>query len=204
MIEFKNIDLTFENKSIFENFNLTVHEGEKILLKAPSGKGKSSLLKILLGFIKVDQGAILFDNKMLSKHSISYFRKNMSYISQDVDLRDKIVWNLIKEIFSYKANKHINITKDKVLDYLDFFDLEDDTINKPLTQLSGGERQRIGLIICILLDRKIWLLDEITSGLDKDLKKKVVDYVLTQEKTMLIISHDKIWTENGIVKIEEW
>ncbi|WP_099191810.1 ABC transporter ATP-binding protein [Tepidibacter mesophilus] len=204
MIKFKNINLRFDNKVIFENFNMNIMDGEKILLKSPSGKGKSTLLKVLLGFHKIDSGEISFDSKKLEKNNLVYFRTNIAYLSQDVELRNQNIWDLIVEIFSYKYNKHIKITKDKFLDIANYFDLPKDIIKKEVRELSGGERQRLGLVICILLDRKVWLLDEVTSGLDNDMKQRVVDYVLNQDKTVLIVSHDNIWSENYIVRIEEW
>ncbi|WP_459195836.1 ABC transporter ATP-binding protein [Wukongibacter baidiensis] len=204
MIRFKDINLSFKDKVVFQNFNMEVSKGEKVLLSAPSGKGKSTLFKLLLGFQKFDGGEILFENKKLEKNSLAYFRRNIGYVSQDVDLMNKKIWDLLLEIFSYKYNKHIEITKEKFLGLTQYFDLPADIMEKEVRQLSGGERQRLGLIICILLDREVWLLDEVTSGLDKDMKEKVVDYILKQDKTMLIISHDKIWSKNDIVKIEEW
>lgn len=204
LINFKNVNLRFQDKEIFHNFNMDIKKGEKILLNAPSGKGKSTLFKMLLGFQKLDSGHIVYNGINLEKNNLIHFRSNIGYVSQDVDLMNQKVWNLINEIFSYKNNKHIDINKEKVIKFAQYFNLPLDILNKETKQLSGGERQRLGLIICILLDRQVWLLDEITSGLDKEMKEKVVDYVLKQDKTVLIISHDRIWAENEIVRIEEW
>ncbi|SHK33097.1 ABC transporter ATP-binding protein [Paramaledivibacter caminithermalis] len=204
MIEFKNINLRFDDKVVFENFSLKINKGEKILLNSPSGKGKSTLFKLLLGFEKLNSGEILFNGKRLNKNNLLYFRKNIGYVSQDVDVRKDRVWNLIEEIFSYKNNRHIKISKHYIIMNLQYFKLSEDILEKEVRQLSGGERQRLGLIICILLNREVWLLDEVTSGLDEDTKEIVVDYVLKQNKTILIISHDRIWCKNDVVRIEEW
>ncbi|MFD3157106.1 ATP-binding cassette domain-containing protein [Haloimpatiens sp. FM7330] len=204
LIQFKDINLKFKDKIIFDNFNMDVLKGEKIVLNAPSGKGKSTLFKLLLGFQKIDRGTILFNNKILEKKTLVYFRKNIGYVSQDVDFKNGKIGDLIDEIFSYNCNKHIKITKEQITHLVEYFNLPKDTLEKEVKQLSGGERQRLGLIICILLDRPVWLLDEVTSGLDKYMKEKVVNYVLKQDKTVLIISHDKIWTENNLVRVEEW
>ena len=204
MIEFKNIDLSFNNRKVFGNFNLKVNRNEKVVLIAPSGKGKSSLFKLLLGFQKPDKGEIIFDEKVMNKNNLSYFRKNIAYVSQDVDLRKISVGCLIDEIFQYKQNRHCNIQRTQVEQTMATFKLSEDVLDKQVSDLSGGERQRIGIVICILLDRSVWLLDEVTAGLDKEMKEIVVDYVIKQDKTVIVISHDKIWSNNEAITIREW
>ena len=204
MIQFKEINLAFGDQVVFADFNLNIAEGEKVLLRAASGRGKSTLFKLLLGFQRFDQGEILFKGRRLERNNLFYFRRNIAYVSQDVDLRNLKVWDLINEIFDYKYNRTISITKEKVMELIDFFLLPADLITKEVGQLSGGERQRLGLIICIMLNRPVWLLDEITTGLDQKRKKVLVKYVLKQHKTVLIISHDQIWSKNNLVRVEEW
>lgn len=204
MIQFKEINLAFGDQVVFADFNLNIAEGEKVLLRAASGRGKSTLFKLLLGFQRSDQGEILFKGRRLDRNNLFYFRRNIAYVSQDVDLRNLKVWDLINEIFDYKYNRTIPITKEKVMELIDFFLLPADLITKEVGQLSGGERQRLGLIICIMLNRPVWLLDEITTGLDQESKKVLVNYVLQQHKTVLIISHDQIWSKNNLVRVEEW
>ena len=68
--------------------------------------------------------------------------------------------------------------------------------------MSGGERQRLAIIISVLLKRNIFFLDEITSALDKHLKKKVADFFVEKDDwTAIIISHDPVWLENQSVKV---
>ncbi len=204
MIQFKEINLAFGDQVVFADFNLNIAEGEKVLLRAASGRGKSTLFKLLLGFQRFDQGEILFKGRRLERNNLFYFRRNIAYVSQDVDLRNLKVGDLINEIFDYKYNRTIPITKEKVMELIDFFLLPADLITKEVGQLSVGERQRLGLIICIMLNRPVWLLDEITTGLDQKSKKVLVKYVLKQHKTVLIISHDQIWSKNNLVRVEEW
>lgn len=204
MIEFKDINLKFDDKTVFKNFNMSIAEGEKILLKAPSGKGKSTLIKLLLGFQKPNTGEILFNNHKLSKDTVHYFRENIGYVSQDIDFQNKNVWELMSEVFSFKVNKNMNFSKEKVLNLFTYFNLSFELLKKDINQLSGGERQRLGLVVCILLDRPVWILDEVTSGLDETLKAKVVQYILKQNKTIILVSHDSIWTNNNVIRLEEW
>lgn len=203
MIKFKEIHVSYEGKQVFEDFSMEIKKGEKILLKGPSGRGKSTLLKLLMGFKKVDKGKIFLEDKLLSKKTIEYFRSNISYVSQQVDLRNEIVWDLIKEIYDYKNNKKLVFVETEIIDKCNYFDLDNSILYKKVYDLSGGEKQRIGFIISTLLDRPIWLLDEVTSALDADLKEKVVNYVINSDKTVLIVSHDKIWSENNLIRVQE-
>lgn len=204
LIVFKDIKLKFDGKLILENFNLVVDQGQKVLLKAPSGRGKSSLFKMILGFYRPDSGEIFLGDKRLEKRTLEYFRKNIGYVNQDVDLRDQKIGQMIEEIFTYKINRHLELNRTKLLELLSYFNLTDEILEKNAGELSGGERQRLGFIICVLLDRKVWLLDEITSGLDSEMKEKLIDFVLGQKKTVLIISHDRSWEEREEVIVKEW
>ncbi|MCK5541738.1 MAG: ATP-binding cassette domain-containing protein [Desulfobacterales bacterium] len=85
-----------------------------------------------------------------------------------------------------------------------FLDLDDAIFSQTIKELSGGERQRIGLLICFLLDRPVWLLDEPTAAIDDHMKKKVADYILDQDRTIIIISHDSIFKENKKILVERW
>lgn len=82
-------------------------------------------------------------------------------------------------------------------------ELEYDILDKNFQELSGGEKQRIGILITFLLNRDIYLLDEITSALDVNLKKKVADYFLAREDwTILEISHDREWYRDWVEIID--
>jgi len=81
--------------------------------------------------------------------------------------------------------------------------LENDILDTNFQELSGGEKQRIGILIALLLNRDIYLLDEVTSALDVNLKKTVADYFLARENwTLLVISHDREWECYWIEKID--
>ncbi|WP_187149288.1 ABC transporter ATP-binding protein [Desulforapulum autotrophicum] len=193
MVKMDNIHLAFDGKPLFSNFFLTIGPGEKVILNAPSGRGKSSLVKMMMGFVRPDIGEIFIDSQRLTPGTRIECRSKISYVSQDVDLRDEGVGTLIEEIFAYRVNKNSLYTPTALLQAMDRFDLDPKMLKKQVGELSGGERQRLGFIICLLLDRKIWVLDEVTSALDETLKRKVVEAVAAAASTVVIISHDNIW-----------
>jgi putative ABC transport system ATP-binding protein len=201
MIKFENLSLKFGDRKILEDFNLHVAEGEKVLLSAPSGSGKSTILKLLLGFVPPDSGKIVVNGFEINKKNISQVRNSISYVSQDVELKREKVSPLLEEIFSYKGNLDKNLDESKLSDLMKVFELDQSVLQKNIKELSGGERQRLGIIICIMLDRSIWLLDEITSALETSLKDKVIDYILDSKKTVLVVSHDMQWEKSGRMRV---
>jgi putative ABC transport system ATP-binding protein len=204
MLEFRDLDLTIRNRKIFHNYNLKIAAGEKIIFSAASGKGKTTLFRTLLGFQTPDKGKILLNGTELNAGSVKDFRSNMAYLSQDIDLPRIKFTEILDELYCYELNKHLIRDNSEINLLLDKFQLGEEYLHKKIAELSGGERQRIGLILCILLHRPVWLLDEPTSALDDDMKKQISEYILTRKETILIISHDKQWFESDKLRIERW
>lgn len=191
-VEFKNIFIKFKDKEVLKDFSLEVKKGEKILISSPSGSGKTTLLKLLMGFEVPVSGEIYVDGIQLNENSINNIRERIGYLSQKMTFRNLSVISLIKEILSYKSNNKIKFDFEKIEKILDFLNLETDILAKEISQLSGGEKQRIGFLVAVILDRDIWVFDEITSSLDMDLKEKVMDYIGDTNKTVIMITHDKV------------
>lgn len=204
MIEFRNISIKIKNRALFDNFNLKIEKGEKVVFTAISGSGKTTLLRLLLGFQRPDSGEIFINNTLLEPKSLRESRSLISYVSQDIDLQKLNLNELLNLIYSFDTNRSLERNENKIIELLLQFGLNDDYFEKKISELSGGERQRIGLIICCLLQRPIWLLDEPTSALDEDMKKKVIDHVLHSDSTALIISHEKLWLEKNKVQEVKW
>ncbi|SDC32238.1 ABC transporter ATP-binding protein [Geotoga petraea] len=207
MVELRNIHLSFDDTVLFDGFNLKVQQREKVLIYGKSGIGKSSIMKMILGFVEPDKGNVLYKGKELDKNTVWGLRENTAFVTQDNDITGGLVKDFISEVMGYKANKNIEISKDKIVELLEYFDLESKILEKDFQDLSGGEKQRISIIVSILLDKELYLLDEITSSLDNKMKKKVVDYFVDEmDKTQIIISHDNHWLEKDklrIINLEE-
>ncbi|MBC3888037.1 ATP-binding cassette domain-containing protein [Acetobacterium paludosum] len=201
LVEYRNIDLKFDERTIISGFNLEINKNEKVLLSAPSGSGKTSLVKMLLGFVIPNNGEIFVDEMKLSGDTVNLIRKKIAYVSQDADIPKGIVGEVFDEVFKFQANRHLKYTKEHLIKWLDDFLLPSDTIEKDVNSLSGGERQRLAIIMGILLDRDILILDEITTGLDLELKKKIVDILLCYDKTILIVTHDDIYHGRGLTEV---
>jgi len=202
MIKFKSVYLKRKSKEIFSGLDFFVQKNEKVLIQGKSGIGKTTLFKVLLGFETIDKGKVSFNDLDIVKEHIKNIRRQIFYLSQDIDLRNERVNLFLDEVLEQNDLK--NQDKTHLMDLLNFLDLSSKILNQTVTELSGGERQRIGLLICFLLDRPVWLLDEPTSALDDIMKKKIADYVIGKKKTIVLISHDDVWKKNNAVKIERW
>lgn len=200
-LEFRNIYLKFDERMIFSGFNLEIEHHEKVLFCAPSGRGKTSLVKMLLGFVVPDSGEISVADVTLTGATANQIRGKIAYVSQDADIPKGVVRDVFESVFKFQVNRHLNYQETVLISWLETMSLPEDTLEKNVDALSGGERQRLALILGILLDRDIWILDEITTGLDLELKTKIVDLLLNYNKTILVISHDDIYHNRGLREV---
>ena len=194
----EGITKQFSEKFVLRNFSFEVAKGDKINIAGRSGIGKTTLFRLLLGFDKPDQGFIYFEGKPLTDEEVWEVRRNVAYISQDLNIGRGLVRSLFTETQHYKANLlHKHSSDKEILQQLAYFDLPESILNKNIEELSGGEKQRIAIVNALLLKRTIFFLDEATSALDSALKTRVLDYFLENDEfTVLSISHDTYLPEN--------
>ena len=193
MIRVKNVSLTLGNKLLMKNFNLSIAKGEKVVFSAPSGSGKTSLLRLVLGFTDTDEGKILFNQKEVKAENLQKIRRQIGYLSQDIDFPNGKVNEVFQEIFNYSANKHLHYTEEKLIEKLKEVNLSEEILKKNTSDISGGERQRLGWVLIMLLERSVYLLDEPTSAMDDKQKQFFIDYISKTKKTVLCVSHDPDW-----------
>ncbi len=193
ILNIQNLSIRFDGNPILSNFNLSVVKGEKILIKGRSGIGKSTLFRLIMGFGIQNSGVISFDGVTVDSESVWDIRKRIAYVSQDTDIAEGKVGDLIDEVFSYKTNKDI-FDPNRLEGMLSDFSLSLGILNKDYMDLSGGEKQRVTLILALLSGKGIFLLDEVTAELDAALKQKVVNtFFCNPQWTVLSISHDREW-----------
>ncbi|MFT3753583.1 MAG: ATP-binding cassette domain-containing protein [Paludibacter sp.] len=192
MFSLRHITKRFSEKFVLNDFSVEIAAGGKVNISGRSGIGKTTLFRLLLGFEKPDEGEILFENKPLVDLSVWEVRRRVAYVSQDLNIGRGSVQAFFDETLSLKANLiHKSGSKEEIIGLLGCFELPETVLLKNIEELSGGEKQRIAIINALLLKRRMFFLDEVTSALDKSLKKKVLDYfLLNPDFTVLYISHD--------------
>ena len=186
-IEFKNVSFNYGEK-IFNNLNFTILKGDKIEIKSPSGRGKSTMLDLMMGLLKPNSGSIFIDEKNISNFN---HKKIFGYVTQETFLfKDTIQNNILmfrKDYKNIEIEKIINIC---CLDNLiNKFDLRlNHLIDEGGLNLSGGQRQRIGLARALISNPKILILDEATNSLDEDLENKIFKNISLNFTDITIIS----------------
>jgi len=198
-IEFQNVTFSYGENTIFKDFNLKIDSGKKIALVGINGAGKTTLVKLMLGLVEPDSGAILLngiDSKKIDTRQyynqfsvafqdalvlaygidVNISMKNSDETDQDkVDEAIKLV-GLSEKVNSLKKGKYTSAEK-----YLD----------SEGTELSGGERQKIILARALYKDAPVLILDEPSSALDPIAESNLYEkyHAMTENKTSVYISH---------------
>jgi polar amino acid transport system ATP-binding protein/putative ABC transport system ATP-binding protein len=191
MIECKNINLHFEDKVLFDNLNFRIEEGEHVCLSGVSGKGKTTLLKMVQGYIIPDDGQVLINESLLTSSAIKVIREMTTWIPQNVNLPVNSGMGLIKLL-------NIQSRKDDIKNYCITLGLDKDILTKNFDIISGGQKQRILISICLSLDKKIILIDEPTSSLDDKSIEVLIKLIKSlRGKTIFSASHNHLWVKSA-------
>lgn len=194
-IKFENIDFSYPNKSLlFNNFNLSIANGQKIGLVGKSGSGKSTLIKLLARYYDLSGGKITIDGQDISKVKQESLRRAIALIPQDPSLFNRMIMENIR-YGNVKATDEEVIAAAKQAYCHDFImELEkgyESKVGEKGVMISGGERQRIAIARAILSDAPILILDEATSALDSEseayIQKSLKNLMIG--KTVIAIAH---------------
>ncbi|NVJ53748.1 MAG: ABC transporter ATP-binding protein [Campylobacteraceae bacterium] len=192
-IEFKDVELKYDEFVALKNIKLTATRGEKVALVGDSGGGKSSLINLLIRFYDTSKGQILFNDTCLRDICIKDLRKNISVVTQRVYIfNDTVASNVA---YGEKLDENRVIEALKQAHALDFVEQLENGINTTLdefgTNLSGGQRQRIAIARALYKNPQILILDEATSALDNESESiisEVIDEV-SQDRFVFVIAH---------------
>ena len=210
-IELKNVTFKYGEgfDYVMQDKNLTIDtSNHKIIgITGESGKGKSTITKLLLKMYIPEKGSIFIDDVDIQSIEPDYLRDNITYINQNTRLFDKTVLENI--LYGCLDEKHCREEYKKILSYPKInnlyknVDLNNDMAGYSGEKLSGGQRQVVNIISGLVNPSKILILDEPTNALDNDLKHELLEVIKefkSNKQAILIISHDsdvfKIFDEN--------
>jgi len=198
MITVKNISFNYEKTIIFNNFTHIFAENSKTVVIGESGRGKTTLLNLLLGFEVPDKGEIFFDNVLLNQETIGSIRQKIAWLPQNFNVPFDSVGELFNSIFELKINRKKKISAIEIQDIFSELGIETELLNKKIGEISGGQKQRVILAALVLSDKKHIFLDEPSSALDEISTKKIIELLWkNKNSTVIIVSHDKLFAEKA-------
>ncbi|HVX48432.1 MAG TPA: ABC transporter ATP-binding protein [Candidatus Saccharimonadales bacterium] len=197
-ITFKDVGFDHEDgneeDALFQNFNLEIKDGEKVGLVGHSGGGKTTLTKLILRFMDIDEGEILIDGQNISHITQDDLRSKITYVPQEPLLFHRSLMENIR--YGNPTAPDPAVFKVAKAAHAHEFILELPEQYKTLVgergvKLSGGQRQRVAIARAMLKDAPIILLDEATSALDSESEKLIQEglWSLMKNKTAIVIAH---------------
>lgn len=190
-LEARNLTVRFADQAVLDGFSIALRAGEKALLTGPSGGGKSTVLRCLLGFVAPQAGSVHIHGRELTGETVWKLRRYLAYVGQEPDLGTGTVAEVLERPFHFRANAALRENLARIPELFEHFGLAEQLLAKETSSLSGGEKQRVALVSALLLDRDIFLLDEVTSALDKRSRQVVVDYFRSRDDaTVLFVAHE--------------
>ncbi|MDR2789684.1 MAG: ABC transporter ATP-binding protein [Campylobacteraceae bacterium] len=192
-IVLKNISFSYNDKmQVIDNVSLEIKKGEKIAFTGESGRGKSTLVDLIMGIHTPSSGDILVDGTPILPQNIRSWRAKIGYIPQDIYLFDGTVGENIMFGCDIDETKAINALKAaNIWDFLSANAGLNTTVGEHGVRLSGGQKQRIGIARALYGNPEILVLDEATSALDNETESKIMSeiYSVSKDKTLIVIAH---------------
>lgn len=199
MLRISRLRKSFGEQRVLDGIDLEVRDGEVLSLLGPSGTGKSTLLRCLIGLERADEGTLRideappFDLRRLGRASLHRLRRSFSMVFQNHNLfvNKTALENILEPMVTVQRMPRGDAGKEAMW-ILALVGMEDKADAYPI-QLSGGEAQRIGIGRALAVHAPIMLFDEPTSSLDPERVREVLDVIrllADERRTMLIVTHE--------------
>jgi polar amino acid transport system ATP-binding protein len=203
LLRIERLDKRFGQLQVLRALDLDLAENERLVVIGPSGGGKSTLLRCVMGLEAIDGGRIVFDGEVYIEARPGA-RRHRTFVDKQIQLEVGMVFQ------HYTLFPHLSVMQNLVLApvlvrrqrraaavaagraLLERFNLLDKADEYP-NRLSGGQKQRVAIARALMMEPRLMLFDEITSALDPELVKEVLTVMLRlaeQNMTMMIITHE--------------
>lgn len=195
-IEFRDVDLAFDDQVILDNVSFKLRRGETKLVLGGSGSGKSTIINLVLGLLKPDSGEIFVDGEEITRlddQELMRVRKKIGMVFQEGALFDSLS---VYENVAYRLTEE-NVDPEEieheVRRMLHFVDL-DEAIDKMPSELSGGMRRRVGIARALVGNPSIVLFDEPTAGLDPPTARTICELAIKlrdiEDVSSIFVTHE--------------
>jgi phospholipid/cholesterol/gamma-HCH transport system ATP-binding protein len=199
VLQIKDLHKSFGDNHVLKGFNMSLYQGENLVIMGKSGSGKSVMIKCLVGLMEADSGSITVmknDITKLTQEALDILRADIGFLFQGSALYDSMT---VRENLEFPLRRHSKKfaknadTEALVLEALTNVGLAH-AIDLMPSELSGGMKRRVALARTLILQPKIILYDEPTSGLDPITAKEIIILMQDIQKkyntSCLIITHD--------------
>lgn len=194
-IVFSDVHYKRGNKQVLHGINLTVHEGETLVLLGRSGSGKTTLLKLTNRLLEPTQGEVIVDKVPTTSWNPIRLRRQMGYVIQDVGLFPHFTVEQNASIVPTLEGWDKKKTRDRVHELMDLVGLDPKSYAARYPrELSGGQGQRVGVVRALAADPQILLFDEPFGSLDMitrlEIQKEFLQLQKKLQKTIVFVTHD--------------
>ena len=206
-IEIKSLNAYYDKLHVLKDVEVKVEKGEIVSLIGPSGSGKSSLLKMLVGLLVPQSGEVKINNEIIDynkKVDLRIVREKIGIVFQQYNLFQNM--DVLKNVCIAPTKIQKRDSKkveEQAVELLEKVGLKDKLKSYP-DELSGGQQQRVAIARALCLNPEILLLDEVTSALDPELVQEVLDSIrllASDGMTMLIVSHEMSFVKEVSSKV---
>ena len=195
MITFEHVVKKYGDKTVIEDFNLTIESGELVVFIGPSGCGKTTLLKMVNRLIEPTSGKIYVNGKDITREDPIELRRNIGYVIQNVGLFPHMTIKENLEIIPKVKGEDPEAIEEKTVRLLNLVGLDpEEYMYRFPGELSGGQQQRVGVARAFSTDSDIILMDEPFSALDpitrSSLQEELFNMQQELRKTIIFVTHD--------------
>ncbi len=194
-------------RPLFKDIDLNINGGDHVAFVGESGNGKSTLIKLIMGYYHVDDGMILIDNQDINKINIESLRKEISFVNQNSKLFNSSIYDNISYGNGLTHDEIDNMIQKMGVGRV-FMGLRDGLNSNAGVngdQLSGGQKQMVHILRAMAKKNKIVIMDEPTAAIDVNNREYVIKAIkeMSKGKTLLLITHDQALLKacNRVVRI---
>lgn len=193
-IAFDNVSKSYHQKIALKNISLTFQPNRTTAVIGPSGSGKSTLIQLINGLLRPDHGQVSVFDKKINYDKLSELRKRMGYAVQGTGLFPHLTVKKNITLLAVLENWENDRISKRAEELVNLVNLPKDYFTKYPHELSGGEQQRVGLCRAMMLNPKIFLLDEAFGALDPITRSEIhAEFIKLQKleaRTIILVTHD--------------